>query len=165
MKYDCCIDFQHTVTKWQSGSTGFQPCNWLICTCSEWLQSVPTWLIGAILAVTVVIVHSVIGNGAGAIQACERFTFFIKLPVWRDSIEEIHQCHDSCKPCFSREGWKQQECGYIHITSLNAQFWFSCQIWCLSWWFTFMIVSDLYLTQVWTKLCNKKTTCIHTFNK
>lgn len=39
----------------------------------------PTWLIRTVLAVTVVIIYSVKGNGAGAIQASERFAFFIEL--------------------------------------------------------------------------------------
>lgn len=44
------------------------------------MQKLSTWLIRTILAVTVVIIHSVKGNGVGAIQASKRFAFFIELP-------------------------------------------------------------------------------------
>lgn len=45
-------------------------------------HSIHTWLIRAILAVTVVIVHSVKGDSAGSVQAGERFALFIKLPLF-----------------------------------------------------------------------------------
>lgn len=46
------------------------------------MQEIHTWLIGAVLAVTVVIIHSVKRNSAGAIQASKRFVLFIELPFF-----------------------------------------------------------------------------------
>lgn len=44
------------------------------------MQKIRTWLIRTVLTVTVVIIHSIEGNSAGAIQASEWFAFFIELP-------------------------------------------------------------------------------------
>lgn len=44
------------------------------------MQETRTWLIRTVLAVTVVIIHSIEGNSAGAVQASEWFAFFIELP-------------------------------------------------------------------------------------
>lgn len=47
----------------------------------ESMKDIRTWLVRTVLTVTVVVVHSVKGNRAGAIQARKRLVLFIELTL------------------------------------------------------------------------------------